>query len=192
MDTSSDYLSLVLTSHGGILSSLRLLAGRRMSEELLCQIDNLVVSNGINIQMIGEFYAVTGPGSFTGVRIGTAMAMGLAEGMSKPCYGFSSLDAAAISSGLTVCKAASKLKGDIFAVREYDFNRNEFSDYFCKTIDQNSLSEYVIVNSGSGTCLFLEKAVSDGRYDIFRSECSPLYLRKSEAELNLDKKRLCS
>lgn len=189
MDTSSDYLSLVLTSHTKVLSSLKLLAGRRISEELLCQIDCILISSGITLQDIDEFYAVTGPGSFTGVRIGVAMAMGLADGVSKPCYGLSSLDGAALASGLSVCKVASKLKGDIFAVRIYDFNKKDFSEYFCTEIAENSLSEYIVVNSGRESFLLLEKAISDGRFIDFRTDCSPLYLRKSEAELNLDKKR---
>lgn len=191
IDTSSDYLSLVLTSGEEVLSSLRLLAGRRMSEELLGQIDNIISASGVSAVSVGEFYAVTGPGSFTGVRIGTAMAMGLAEGASKPCYGITSLDAAALASGLEVCKTASRLKGDIFAVREYDFGRGEFSAYSVREIKVGDISGYITVNSGEGSFVQLEKAVSGSGYMKFRGECEPLYLRKPEAELNLDKKRCC-
>lgn len=190
IDTSSDYLSLVLTFNEEVISSLRLLAGRKISEELLVQIERLMIACGIDISNIGEFYAVTGPGSFTGVRIGVAMAMGLAAGASKPCYGITSLDAAALASGNDVCKTASRLKGDVFAVREYDFSRGEFSPYLCRDIKNPEAEGYINVNGGNGSFVRLEEAVSGGRYMEFRGECAPLYLRKSEAELNLDKRSL--
>lgn len=189
IDTSSDYLSLLLTSREEVLSSLRLLAGRRISEKLLGQIEGLTAACGADISSIDEFYAITGPGSFTGVRIGVAMAMGLAAGASRPCYGITSLDAAALASGLDVCKTASRLKGDIFAVREYDFGRREFSGYLCRDIKEPESEGYINVNDGNGSFVQLERAVSDIRYMEFRGECAPLYLRKSEAELNLDKRR---
>ncbi len=44
---------------------------------------------------IDMFAVTTGPGSFTGVRIGVSMIKGLAFGKNKPCVGVSTLDALA-------------------------------------------------------------------------------------------------
>ena len=190
VDTSSDYLSLVLTSNKEVLSSIRILAGRKMSEEILGQINNIISVSQISISDIDEFYVVTGPGSFSGVRIGVAMVMGIAEGLSKKCYGITSLDCGAITSGLDVCSVAVRLKGDLFAIRKYNFKENIFSDYFCDTISNDEMNKYIIINSDKQSNIALEKVAIDDRHIMFKDKCEPLYLRKSEAELNIDKKRI--
>ncbi len=190
VDTSSDYLSLVLTSNKEVLSSIRILAGRKMSEEILGQINNIISVSQIDISDIDEFYVVTGPGSFTGVRIGVAMVMGIAEGLSKECYGITSLDCGAITSGLDKCSIAVRLKGDLFAIRKYSFKENIFSDYFCDTISNDEMNNYIIINSDKKSNIDLEKVAIDDKYIMFQNKCEPLYLRKSEAELNIDKNRI--
>src|SRR5262249_48911464 len=54
----------------------------------------------INIQDITAFAAATGPGSFTGLRVGLAAIKGLADSLDKPCFGVDSLDLFALASGL--------------------------------------------------------------------------------------------
>ncbi|MEM1036822.1 MAG: tRNA (adenosine(37)-N6)-threonylcarbamoyltransferase complex dimerization subunit type 1 TsaB [Pseudomonadota bacterium] len=49
---------------------------------------------GINLKEIDRFGVVTGPGSFTGVRVGVAFARGLALATGAPCVGITSLEAA--------------------------------------------------------------------------------------------------
>lgn len=160
-----------------------------MSEEILGQIDNILSVSRCNIRDIDNFYVVVGPGSFTGVRIGIATILGITEGLSKKCYGLTSLDCGAITSGLDKCNVAVRLKGDIFAVKTYDFTNNMFSDYTCEEISNDSLSNYFLVNTDNKSNIHIEKVANDSRYTMFQRSCEPLYLRKSEAEINLDKKR---
>lgn len=49
---------------------------------------------GIELSDISRFGVVTGPGSFTGVRVGVAFARGLALATGAPCLGITSLEAA--------------------------------------------------------------------------------------------------
>lgn len=48
----------------------------------------------VSLSDIDRFAVVTGPGSFTGVRVGVAFARGLALATGKPCLGITSLEAA--------------------------------------------------------------------------------------------------
>lgn len=56
------------------------LEGRTYSATLIASIDELLEANGVALSAIGCIVVVSGPGSFTGVRIGLSAAKGLAEG----------------------------------------------------------------------------------------------------------------
>ena len=187
LDTSSDYLVIVISQDNTVIASQILYAGKKMSELLLFQLDNMLESSSININDIDEFYAGVGPGSFTGVRIGVALVLGLSSALNKKAYGISSLDVEAIVSEKDLLKTASLLKGNVYAVRNYDFTNNVFSEYYVDEICEN-INDYTLVNNNKSYFPNISFAVQSGRLWDFRAECTPIYLRKSEAELNLDKK----
>jgi tRNA threonylcarbamoyladenosine biosynthesis protein TsaB len=69
------------------------------SNTLLADIDQLLQQASVNLHDV-EFLAVaTGPGSFTGLRIGLATVKALAETLGKPCVGIPTLAAIAHSAG---------------------------------------------------------------------------------------------
>ncbi len=189
VDTSSDYLVIVVANDNSILASQLIYAGKKMSELLLEQVNNILKSISLSIDDIDEFYAGIGPGSFTGVRIGVALILGLSSGSNKKAYGISSLDVEAIVSGRNVLKTASLLKGECYAVRNYDFTNNVFSPYYLEEIIDN-VNDYTLINNGKSYFPNLLFAVQSGKLWDFRADCLPIYLRKSEAEINLDKKSI--
>ena len=190
VDTSSDYLVIVVAQDSSILASQLIYAGKKMSELLLEQVDNILKSILLTIDDIDEFYAGIGPGSFTGVRIGVALILGLSSGSNKKAYGISSLDVESVVSGRDTLKTASLLKGDYYAVRDYDFINNMFSPYYLEAIIDNNINDYTLINNCKSYFPNLMFAVQSGKLWDFRSECLPIYLRKSEAEINLDKKSI--
>lgn len=48
----------------------------------------------VSLDQVDRFAVVTGPGSFTGIRVGVAFARGLALATGKPCIGVTSMEAA--------------------------------------------------------------------------------------------------
>ncbi|MFN0277754.1 MAG: tRNA (adenosine(37)-N6)-threonylcarbamoyltransferase complex dimerization subunit type 1 TsaB [Pyrinomonadaceae bacterium] len=67
------------------------------AEDLLVNIDKLLASNNIHRNDIGLIAASAGPGSFTGIRIGIATALGLKTGLNIPMSSESALKAMAFS-----------------------------------------------------------------------------------------------
>jgi tRNA threonylcarbamoyladenosine biosynthesis protein TsaB len=67
------------------------------SEKLLKQIDLLLAEAGWQPADLDLLAAVTGPGSFTGLRIGIATVKGLAQVIDKPVVGVSSLEMLAMN-----------------------------------------------------------------------------------------------
>ncbi len=76
------------------------LDGRSYSEMLIGTIDELLKSHGVSLRSVGCLVAVSGPGSFTGVRIGLSAAKGLAEGADLKVVAVSRLEVLARKAGV--------------------------------------------------------------------------------------------
>lgn len=70
---------------------------RRHAQRLLPMVDELLVDAGISRGQIDGIAFGRGPGSFTGIRIATAVAQGLSLGLDRPVAGISSLEAVALA-----------------------------------------------------------------------------------------------
>jgi tRNA threonylcarbamoyladenosine biosynthesis protein TsaB len=75
------------------------LAGGAFSAQLVPQIADLLTRHGLTKFDIDGFVVVSGPGSFTGLRVGLAAIKALAEILLKPIASVSLLEAHALSSG---------------------------------------------------------------------------------------------
>lgn len=75
------------------------LEGGTFSAQLVPQIAAMLAKHGFTKADIGGFAVVSGPGSFTGVRVGLAAIKALAEVLGKPIAAVSLLEAVAVSSG---------------------------------------------------------------------------------------------
>jgi tRNA threonylcarbamoyladenosine biosynthesis protein TsaB len=82
------------------------LAGGTFSAQLVPQIAALLAKHGFTKHDIGGFVVASGPGSFTGLRVGLAAIKALAEILDKPIAAVSLLEAVAITSGVQGCVTA--------------------------------------------------------------------------------------
>ena len=82
-----------------LLESTRL-DGGAFSAQLVPQIATLLSRHGSSKNGIGGFVVVSGPGSFTGLRVGLAAIKALAEVLAKPIAAVSLLEAVALAGGL--------------------------------------------------------------------------------------------
>jgi len=86
------------------------LAGGMFSAQLVPQIAALLAKHGFSKADIGGFVVVSGPGSFTGLRVGLAAIKALAEILQKPIAAVSLLELVATVSGVQG-KVAAVLDG---------------------------------------------------------------------------------
>lgn len=180
----------------------------KQSENLLGVIDDCLNQAQLNLKDVDVISCVIGPGSFTGIRIGASMAKGFCFAMPRiKKVQINSLDLLAyayaknnlpntdywvvlnaLSGNLFACKYNSQGKnitehmlvfgqeleqitGVVVGLKSEEISLcNSFADFSCE-----DLLEYT-----------LNKA-NDGEYS---NDFIPLYLRKSQAEAEFDKKNL--
>ena len=81
------------TAHGGILASESVTMFRGHAEALMPLIARLMKASGLAFAELDRVVVTTGPGSFTGLRVGIAAARGLALATATPVVGVSTLSA---------------------------------------------------------------------------------------------------
>ena len=95
LDSSATVASVALCDGERLLAEYTLNNGNTHSETILPMIEDLLSKFNMTANDIDLFAASSGPGSFTGVRIGAATLKGLAFGKNKPCAEVSTLEALA-------------------------------------------------------------------------------------------------
>jgi tRNA threonylcarbamoyladenosine biosynthesis protein TsaB len=94
-DTSSVRGSVALLEGGDLRAELRLNSLQTHSAQLLSSIEFLLARVGWSLSNLNLVAVGMGPGSFTGIRIGIATAIGFAQSLAIPFAGVSGLDALA-------------------------------------------------------------------------------------------------
>jgi len=95
LDSTAIVASVALCRDERVIASFTVKNGNTHSETLLPMVEAVLRSANLKIEDIDLFACSVGPGSFTGVRIGTATVKGLAFGQNKNCIGVSTLEALA-------------------------------------------------------------------------------------------------
>jgi tRNA threonylcarbamoyl adenosine modification protein YeaZ len=88
IDTSGTSALVALgETDGTLLTERRWTAGYRHGEELLARIDEMLTTTDVPMAQLGGIIVGTGPGAFTGLRVGLATAKALARGLDIPVAG---------------------------------------------------------------------------------------------------------
>jgi tRNA threonylcarbamoyladenosine biosynthesis protein TsaB len=95
LETSSDVCSVAVTDDQGLLAERAFRHSMHLLERLVPELDAILVSAGLSIRRVEAFGVGVGPGSLTGVRVGVTTIKALADALSIPVCGVSTLDALA-------------------------------------------------------------------------------------------------
>ncbi|MEE9273497.1 MAG: tRNA (adenosine(37)-N6)-threonylcarbamoyltransferase complex dimerization subunit type 1 TsaB [Robiginitomaculum sp.] len=118
IDTTSNWCSVALVDAACVLAKRSENILRGHVEILAPMIDDLLKSTKIAPKDIGRISVCTGPGSFTGVRVGLSLAKGFALPWGIPIVGISALEMWAANVDPKACKrvlsAADVRRGQVF------------------------------------------------------------------------------
>lgn len=93
MNTCTDALSVAVMKDGILEGQLFLHVSKKHAETLISSAQSLLTHIGCDLPDIDALGVSIGPGSFTGVRIGTATVSAMAYALDVPVYSVSTLDA---------------------------------------------------------------------------------------------------
>ena len=115
LDTGSPLVSVAVAREGAVVAA-RSVEQHRSSALLLDLVQEALAEAGIGVQDLGGIAALRGPGSFTGLRIGLATALGLHQALGVPATALPTLQvlaaSAAIAEGEIVIAAVDALRGE--------------------------------------------------------------------------------
>jgi tRNA threonylcarbamoyladenosine biosynthesis protein TsaB len=119
VDTTAEFGSIALADEDdatGVREEVRVQAPQGFSQVLFGEIEALLKRQGVRLNEIDLFAGASGPGSFTGVRVGLAAIKGLAEVLGRPVVAVSNLEALA-GFGKTNARATiiDARRGEVYA-----------------------------------------------------------------------------
>ena len=95
IDTTGDAGSIALAGERGLIEEVVLRSPDGFAHVLFDEIELLLERHGLDVWKMDAFAAASGPGSFTGVRVGLTAAKGLAEATGRNVIAVSNLQALA-------------------------------------------------------------------------------------------------
>ena len=117
IDTSGPVCGVAVMDETKVYSEFTAQNRNTHSTSLMPMIEAALNAAGTELKDLDAVAAVTGPGSFTGVRIGVATAKGLAHGAGLPCIPVDALEALAFSAGSfegIVCPIQDARAGQVY------------------------------------------------------------------------------
>jgi tRNA threonylcarbamoyladenosine biosynthesis protein TsaB len=118
IETATERVSVAIGGHEGVIGLFEITKGRRHAETLVPGIEFTCQQAGIELDEIGVVAVDTGPGLFTGMRVGIAAAKAIALALRVPMIGISSLDLLAFRSrhsDRVIVPLIDARKGEVFS-----------------------------------------------------------------------------
>ena len=181
IDTTTSDLVVAIIKDNDIDSVSQKAMGVKHSETLCNKVGDLLKAANTTFGDIDAYACAVGPGSFTGIRIGISTIKGYASACSKPYIAVNCLEAIACSAncngkGFSVIDAGNGYYayncsvGTVPHVISYD------DEIVAVSAKADGAVDYL-----DGAAKIIRDRYNDGDFD---KTLTPLYIRKSQAELN--------
>lgn len=198
IDTSSFFVTLAITEENNLLYYYHEEIHDDMSSKIMPLIRKGFDSVNFEVKEIDKIIVANGPGSFTGIRIGVTIAKTLAWALKKDIVTVSSLELLATSKFATenIIPMIDARRGYVYAavynekldtILEPQYMLREELDKYSKTATYVSYDKLEnCVNPNIDVLKLINKHKND--VSINCHSVNPNYLKKTEAEINLEMK----
>lgn len=136
IETTAKVSSAAIMDNNNIISEFNLNVGLTHSQTIMPIINNVLDMSGNKLEDIDVFAVTTGPGSFTGVRIGVSLVKGLSLPRDTKCIGISSLESLAYNlygfEGY-ICSAMDARRSQVYSAL-FEFKDNNMCRIFSDDI----------------------------------------------------------
>ena len=217
LDTTTRAGSCALLGDAGVIREQTGDDSRDQAERLPRDLAALLEREAMSLQAIDAFAVATGPGSFTGLRVGIATMQGLAMATGKALFGVSAFEAlASLAKGRRVATWIDAWRGEVFAALYEDGAAVGTAVVAPPHVLLESIAGQSIVFTGDGAALYesrirerlgeqarftepvapaLAGAVATLAAAAFRAgdrplahAIRPIYVRRSDAEIAAGRK----
>lgn len=117
VDSSAAPASVCLSEDGKVIADYYLNTGFTHSQTLMAMTESVLKISGKNASDIDVYAVNSGPGSFTGVRIGVSAVKGMAYAADKPCIEVSTLESMAyqfLGSHAVICACMDARRSQVY------------------------------------------------------------------------------
>jgi tRNA threonylcarbamoyladenosine biosynthesis protein TsaB len=228
LDTATLVSTVALATEDKVIAEFTLQTTKTHSEKLMPTIDMLCQFAGVQASDIEAIAVSTGPGSFTGLRIGLATAKALSYANSLPLIGVPTLMGLAYNFSSSSCLIVPVLdaqKGNVYHA-SYRFEQGKLNEIqavnvmaaadLCHELEELGQSVILV---GEATSIVMESAkettllqvaephllmpraasIAQAAFKTFEAgqvadamTLTPVYVRRSEAEVLWEKRQSCS
>lgn len=187
LESSGLVASVAIVSEDALLAEYTVNYKKTHSQTLLPMLDEIVRMVELPLSDVDAIAISEGPGSFTGLRIGSATAKGLGLALNKPIIAVPTLDSLAYNlygTDSLICPMMDARRNQVYTGL-YEFNSSEFhvvKEQRAVAVDEiineiNSLNKKVIF-LGDGVEAYRQKLMEKTRVDY---NFAPLHLAKQRA-----------
>ncbi len=155
----------IIDENAGLIAETRLNVKTTHSERLMTAVHNILVQSELTLNDIDVFAVASGPGSFTGLRIGLSTVKGLSYATGRPVVTVPTLDAFAWNfpySSYPLCLMLDARKSEVYAA-VYRWEEDSFSTVIdCVSVKPEALLETLqgrVLFAGEGALLYREKII---------------------------------
>ncbi len=202
--TSGKNCTIAISEDKKTIKEININTGLTHSETLLPNIERILQETNLSLNDIDAYAVSIGPGSFTGIRIGVATIKGLCLGVEKPVIAVPSLLGLAYNkkdfNGYIIpCIDAKNENVYSCIYKKENGYLKQIGDYISDNINvlNNRIAsldaEYVLIEDKN--TLEYASLIAEAAFDLYEQgiitdglHVSPLYLKKSQAERELEEK----
>lgn len=163
LETSTDVCSVAVHDDGKLLAIAEVHMGQAHASKLPSLVKEVIAMSNVSMKALGAIAVSAGPGSYTGLRIGTSTAKGLCYALAIPLVSVGTLDVMASSmkgaalDDVLFCPMIDARRMEVYCAL-FNSRGARLSDVEARVIDEGSfldrlnLERIVFGGNGSGKC----------------------------------------